>query len=69
MPRKKAQRCPLCGKRAHMGEIYNTYSGKTRYAVVCDSTGKCRLSELPPLRLCFENEEDALTEWNSMVVA
>lgn len=42
----KASNCRLCGKRAVVGEVEVSYSGKTLFAVVCENDA-CRLSEMP----------------------
>ena len=64
--RGRAEACPLCGARAHMAEYVIASRQKTLYAVVCDNQ-ECRLSEIPPMRLCFKDEFEAVAVWNGMV--
>ena len=57
------KRCPLCGSGARMGELDVRTSGKAYYAALCEN-GRCRLSEMPSVRLCHETPEWAADAWN-----
>ncbi len=46
-----------------MGELAVRTSGKVYYAALCEN-GRCRLSEMPSVRLCHETPEWAAEAWN-----